>query len=92
MEQNKKTEKRNKMKNVIFVMPTISCGGAEKALIELLNNMDYSTYKVDLMLFRKDDMYYQNQIPKEVNILENDDATKLAFDHVKHLIKSKRLM
>ena len=76
------------MKKILFVIPTISCGGAERALVELLKNIDYSEYDVDLMLFRKDDMYYLNQIPKEVNILENDEETKLAFDHVKHLIKS----
>lgn len=80
------------MKKILFVIPTISCGGAERALVELLKNIDYSKYDVDLMLFRKDDMYYINQIPKEVNILENDDETKLAFDHVKHLIKSPLLI
>lgn len=76
------------MKKILFVMPTISCGGAEKALVELLKNMDYTSYEVDLMLFRKDDMYYLDQIPEQVNILENDEETKLAFDHVKHVVKS----
>ena len=76
------------MKEILFVIPTISCGGAEKGLIQLLKNLDYKKYKVDLMLFRNDDMYYLNEIPKEVNIIENDSETKLAFDHVKRLIKS----
>lgn len=76
------------MKRLLFVIPTIACGGAERSLVELLKKIDYTNYKVDLMLFRKDDMYYLDQIPKEVTILENDEETKLAFDHVKHLIKS----
>lgn len=79
------------MKKLLFVIPTIACGGAERALVELLKNIDYSNYQVDLMLFRKDDMYYLEQIPENVNILENDSATKLAFNHVKHLIKSPLL-
>ena len=44
------------MKKILFVMPTISCGGAEKALVELLKNIDYSRCKVDLLLFRKDEI------------------------------------
>ena len=76
------------MQKLLFVIPTIACGGAERSLVELLKRIDYTNYKVDLMLFRKDDMYYLEQIPKEVRILENDEETKLAFDHVKHLIKS----
>lgn len=76
------------MQKLLFVIPTIACGGAERSLVELLKRIDYTNYKVDLMLFRKDDMYYLEQIPKEVTILENDEETKLAFDHVKHLIKS----
>ncbi len=77
------------MEKVLFVIPTISCGGAERALVELLKNMDYSKYQVDLLLFRKDDMYYLNEIPKEVNILENDIKFQYAFYHVKHLLKPK---
>lgn len=77
------------MEKILFVIPTISCGGAEKALVELLKNMDYSKYQVDLLLFRKDDMYYINEIPKEVNILKNDIKFQYAFYHIKHLLKPK---
>ena len=75
------------MKKILFVIPTISCGGAERALVELLKNIDYSEYQVDLLLFRKDDMHYLNEIPKKVNILENDMKFQYAFYHVKHLIR-----
>lgn len=77
------------MKKILFVMPTISCGGAEKALVELLKNIDYSRCKIDLLLFRKDDMYYLKDIPKQVNILENNEKFRYAFDHVKNLLKPK---
>lgn len=77
------------MKKLLFVIPTLSCGGAERGLTALLKKLDYSKYDVDLLLFRKDDMYYLGEIPKEVNILNNDLEMQLAFFHVKHLLKPK---
>lgn len=39
------------MKNVLFVCDSLSIGGLEKSLINLLNNFDYDKYSVDLYLF-----------------------------------------
>ena len=85
MIMNKKTNKEK----VLFVMPTIACGGAEKALVELLKAMDKDIYDIDLILFRKDDLFYLNDIPKEINIIENSELMKMCFDHVKRLFKNK---
>ena len=85
-------EGKENMKKMLFVMPTISCGGAEKALVELLKNINYSEYQVDLLLFRKDDMHYLNEIPSKVNILDHDIKFQYAFYHVKHLIKPKMFL
>lgn len=82
----------NKKKKILFVMPTIACGGAEKALIELLKAINKKEYDIDLLLFRKDDMFYLNEIPKEVTILENSDLMKMCFYHVKHLLKNKLIL
>ena len=40
-------------KNLLFIMSNLECGGAEKALISLLQTIDYSKYNVDLLLFTK---------------------------------------
>ena len=35
---------RNIMKNILFVMPSLGSGGAEKSLVNLLNLIDYEKY------------------------------------------------
>ncbi|MEB3100773.1 glycosyltransferase [Ferviditalea candida] len=56
-------------KNLLFVMPSLSAGGGEKSLINLLSQIDYNLYNVDLFLFNKQGVLV-NQIPSEVKILE----------------------
>lgn len=56
-------------KNILFIMNNLNCGGAEKALISLLQTMDYSKYNVDLLLFKQEGIFLNN-IPKEVNLLK----------------------
>lgn len=79
-------------KRILFVIPTLSCGGAERALVALLNKFDYNKYDCDLMLFRRDDMYFKKNIPKNVNLLDNDEKTNVCFSHVKHLLKPSILI
>jgi hypothetical protein len=50
-------------------MNDLSCGGAEKALVSLLQTLDFSKFNVDLYLFKKRGLFLK-QIPKQVNILE----------------------
>jgi glycosyltransferase involved in cell wall biosynthesis len=50
-------------------MNNLHCGGAEKALISLLQTIDYNHYEVDLYLFKKEGLFL-NQVPKEVTILD----------------------
>ncbi|MBO1623980.1 glycosyltransferase [Bacillus arachidis] len=55
-------------KNILFIMNNLNCGGAEKALISLLEVIDYSKYKVDLFLFKHEGIFI-NKLPKEVTVL-----------------------
>lgn len=55
-------------KNVLFVMNNLNCGGAEKALISLLEVVDYSKYNVDLFLFKHKGIFI-NKLPKAVTLL-----------------------
>lgn len=50
-------------------MNNLRVGGAEKALISLLQTFNYSLYNVDLLLFTKEGLFL-NQVPKSVTILE----------------------
>lgn len=56
-------------KNLLFIMNNLTCGGAEKALISLLETIDYSSYNVDLFLFKHEGLFF-NKIPSQVNLLE----------------------
>jgi glycosyltransferase involved in cell wall biosynthesis len=56
-------------KDIVFIMNNLNCGGAEKALVSLLQSLDYSKYNVDLFLFKKEGIFL-NKIPYEVNILD----------------------
>ncbi|MBS2969649.1 glycosyltransferase [Metabacillus sp. KIGAM252] len=55
-------------KNLLFVMNNLNCGGAEKALISLLETIDYSRFEVDLLLFKKEGLFL-SKVPSQVNLL-----------------------
>lgn len=54
-------------KNVLIIQRDLGGGGAEKVLIDILNNFDYSRYNVTLLLIYKIGVYVQ-QINKNVNV------------------------
>lgn len=56
-------------KNILFVIDSLHCAGAEKSLITLLSLLDYSKYEVDLQLFGYGGAL-EDLLPKEVNLLE----------------------
>ncbi|WP_368657364.1 glycosyltransferase [Metabacillus halosaccharovorans] len=56
-------------KNILVAINNLHCGGAEKALISLLETIDYSLYNVDMFLFKHEGLFF-NKIPKQVNLLE----------------------
>lgn len=57
-------------KNLLFVMPSLSAGGGEKSLVNLLSQVNYDLYNVDLYLFSKNGVFY-NALPNEVHVLES---------------------
>ena len=59
-------------KKLIFVIESLTLGGAEKSLVTLLNLLDYSKYDVDLILFAQGGAF-QSLLPKEVNLLPVPD-------------------
>lgn len=55
-------------KKVLFVIPSLRSGGAEKSLISVLSLFDYEKYEVDLILFRRDGLFFE-KIPNKINYL-----------------------
>lgn len=62
-------ESPNMKKKILFVIESLECAGSEKSLVSLLNLLDYSKYKVDLMLFSHGNEL-EKFIPKNVSILQ----------------------
>jgi glycosyltransferase involved in cell wall biosynthesis len=56
-------------KKLLFVIPNLNVGGAEKSLVNLLNALDYQEYAVDLMLIRGGEGVLLSQIPNTVRLL-----------------------
>ena len=81
------------MRSILFVIDSITCGGAERGLTALLNKLDYEKYEVDLFYFCHENEYFKEQIPKQVHIIMPDMATSLALSSkgyvLKHMTKIK---
>ena len=56
-------------KNLLFCAYDLNVGGIEKALVNLLNNIDYDKYNVHLLLERKTGVWL-SAIPKQVTVEE----------------------
>lgn len=56
------------MKKILFIMPSLFIGGAERSLLGLLNMIDYSVYDVTLFLYRHEGEFLQ-YIPSKVKLI-----------------------
>ena len=57
-------------------MHCMELGGAERSLLGLLYSIDYKKYQVDLLLYRHTGELLK-YVPKEVNILEQDNKMSM---------------
>ncbi|WP_395064845.1 glycosyltransferase [Flavobacterium sp.] len=69
-------------KEILFICNNLNCGGAEKALISLLQSIDYSKYNVDLFVFRHEGVFFEN-VPKEVTILKEEKIVSYLYSSTK---------
>lgn len=60
-------------KKLLFVIPSLDAGGAEKSLINLLCQFDFKKYEVDLFLFKNSGLFL-NSLPEEVKIIAHDKS------------------
>ncbi|MDM8247292.1 glycosyltransferase [Lacrimispora saccharolytica] len=75
------------MKKILFVIPTMRMGGAEKSLVTLLNCIDRKKYKIDLLLFEGGGIL-QNDIPANVNIILADSVTQAMILEFRYYAKN----
>lgn len=80
---------------MLFVIPSMRSGGAEKSLLTLLTVFDYEKYDVDLLCFRHDGLFF-DRLPSEVNVLPDSERYEM-FDGdarlaVKYFLKKGMLV
>jgi glycosyltransferase involved in cell wall biosynthesis len=87
-------EKKQKKKKILIAQYSLGGGGAEKVLIDVLNNVDYSKYEINIFLLRKEGVYL-NKVNRNVNIIspianvgfKNEKANKVLNDFRFSLVK-----
>ena len=62
-------------KRLLFVIPSIVGGGAERSLVTLLQLIDYSRYDIDLFLFEQSGLFF-DLLPENVRLLEYGENTQ----------------
>ena len=81
-------------KQILFVIPSMRSGGAEKSLLTVLTLFDYKKYDVDLLCFRHDGLFF-DKIPKEVNVIGGNEDYEMfdgnAVQAVKYFFKKGKL-
>jgi len=74
-------------KKILIVMGSLAGGGAEKVLVDLLSNWDYSNFEIDLCLINGEGIY-MSDIPKEVRVIslyKNSLIKKIEHRIYRHL-------
>lgn len=56
-------------KKILFILPDLSQGGAEKVITTLANNLDPAKFEIKIALFEKKG-YFLNQLKPEVEVIE----------------------
>lgn len=76
------------MRKILFVIPSMRIGGAEKSLVNLLNLIDLNEYDVNLLMFKPEGDLLQ-QIPSGVHILETEPSLFYAYKCDKNVFSHK---
>lgn len=66
------------MKNILFVIPSLSTGGAEKSLVGLLKYWDLEKYNVDVYTF-SDRGEYADRVDERVNIISETSLYQTVY-------------
>lgn len=81
-------------KKILFIIEDLNIGGAEKSLVNLLNQFDYDKYEVDLFLFKHggtfDDFLPHNV--KVLEVMEDYEVFSMVFkESIQKIIKRKKI-
>lgn len=73
-------------KKILFIMPALPGGGAEKVLIDILKNFDYMSYEVTLLLEYREGIYLDD-VPEEVRVLSLHSQNTIWFERLHRILR-----
>lgn len=74
-------EMRREMRKVLIVMSSLYNGGAERSLVNFLNELPEDKYQIDLLLFKRQGMFMK-QLPEYVNVLQTPKAVEKLYGSI----------
>lgn len=83
--------KMKKMIKLLFVIDSLNSGGAEKSLVNLLNEIDYSKYEVSLQLFSNRN-FLLDLVSNEVTVLPLPQYFEICGKSWSQLIREKKFL
>lgn len=66
------------MKKIIIAMPSLYNGGAERSLVNMLNELPLDQYEIDILLLKKMGMFLE-ELPDDINVLETPKDIKRLY-------------
>ncbi|MBQ9545512.1 MAG: glycosyltransferase [Clostridia bacterium] len=73
------------MKKICIVQTDFNVGGIQRSLFNLLRNLDYSKYEIDLLLFERGG-FFEGALPEKLNVIYLEKPSKkfsfMSFDSV----------
>lgn len=73
-------------KRILFILPDLPSGGAEKVLIDILRNFDYTAYDVTLLLEYRQGVYLKD-IPSQVRFKTMFGASNIGLERWHRLLR-----
>lgn len=78
-------------KSILFVLPSLSGGGAERVITTLLQHLDRSLFRLILVVVNMRDAVYLSNIPSDVEVIDlNGGRVRYAFWKILVTIRARR--
>ena len=58
------------MKSILFVIPTLTQGGAERVFVTLLKYLDRKKFRPILLVVDTDEAVYMSEVPSDVTVID----------------------
>ena len=79
------------MKKVLFAINNLEGGGAEKVLVDLVNNLNKKKYTVDLFLIDKTGVFLE-KLDKDIKVLSSYIEKHLQLNYMNIFLKGMNTM